>query len=349
MRGATAPDDAHALLLRISIHAPHARGDDFEYSVRDDMRFQSTPLMRGATPGRCGLPLHRDDFNPRPSCEGRPAASFRGSRSLAFQSTPLMRGATQTFVVPADDGLFQSTPLMRGATSRHGRCSLSCNFNPRPSCEGRPALYNHEAWLARFQSTPLMRGATRLRARRDLGLDYFNPRPSCEGRHLLAVHEDGDVVISIHAPHARGDGVEVEGSGPGLISIHAPHARGDALLSRPVTSGTYFNPRPSCEGRPGRGGRGQRPRAYFNPRPSCEGRLFRCIGTAGMSQFQSTPLMRGATPCHAVPLQSVHISIHAPHARGDGARRGWRSRWRHFNPRPSCEGRRSSVSSGVPP
>ena len=34
-----------------------------------------------------------------------------------------------------------------------------------------------------------------------------------------------------------------------MISIHAPHARSDTKTARPVTTSSYFNPRSSCEER----------------------------------------------------------------------------------------------------
>ena len=78
--------------------------------------------------------------------------------------------------------------------------------------------------------------------------------------------------ISIHSPHARGDGTTAftvtevsdfnplpscEGrrqnfrnSIPGIkISIHSPHARGDAAHSIIILAHEDFNPLPSCEGR----------------------------------------------------------------------------------------------------
>ena len=59
----------------------------------------------------------------------------------------------------------------------------------------------------------------------------------------------------------------------------------------------YFNPLPSCEGRPENPYFLRDSRAYFNPLPSCEGR-----------------------PRHARRLLcGTSISIHSPHARGDNA------------------------------
>ena len=57
---------------RISIHSPHARGDGvyWVWSMRT-ARFQSTPLMRGETLTRAEKGAHLENFNPLPSCEGR--------------------------------------------------------------------------------------------------------------------------------------------------------------------------------------------------------------------------------------------------------------------------------------
>ena len=50
MRGETLLALPEPEQLPISIHSPHARGDDRQISERgDDGKFQSTPLMRGET------------------------------------------------------------------------------------------------------------------------------------------------------------------------------------------------------------------------------------------------------------------------------------------------------------
>ena len=56
----------------------------------------------------------------------------------------------------------------------------------------------------------------------------------------------------------------------------------------------YFNPLPSCEGRPGKKGvsLGER---NFNPLPSCEGRQEAARQPASAQEFQSAPLTRGET------------------------------------------------------
>ena len=101
-------------------------------------------------------------------------------------------------------------------------------------------------------------------------------------------------LISIHSPHARGDLPFRYMSSGFKISIHSPHARGDQIPRSTPSELTYFNPLPSCEGRPG---------------SSAQIQL--------MQKFQSTPLMRGETISPHIIALVVLISIHSSHARGD--------------------------------
>ena len=60
-----------------------------------------------------------------------------------------------------------------------------------------------------------------------------------------------EIVISIHAPHARSDPPKSSYQiFRNAISIHAPHARSDrhTRLARTARM-THFNPRSSCEER----------------------------------------------------------------------------------------------------
>ena len=99
------------------------------------------------------------------------------------------------------------------------------------------------------------------------------------------------------------------------ISIHAPLARCDIARPSRTAKATHFNPRTSCEVRPGRRRPHFRHNCHFNPRTSCEVRPER-------GQHQQ---------------REERISIHAPLARCDGYRgRRWRL-VRYFNPRTSCE------------
>ena len=58
-----------------------------------------------------------------------------------------------------------------------------------------------------FQSTLLMRGATRRPIRVHKLERNFNPRSSCEERLAMVASSSQAAEISIHAPHARSDGV----------------------------------------------------------------------------------------------------------------------------------------------
>ena len=97
-------------------------------------------------------------------------------------------------------------PHARGDQALQVQAGTGNRFNPRPSCEGRlgdgDVVFDNE----KFQSTPLMRGAT-------------------WGPFLCAL----DCVVSIHAPHARGDQEFFDAYAKAHVSIHAPHARGDTL------------------------------------------------------------------------------------------------------------------------
>ena len=140
MRGETTRGRHPDVGDHISIHSPHARGDiNHAIPTHAAIGFQSTPLMRGETSsisffhaqvhdfnplpsceGRPHRTAHRftsSHFNPLPSCEGRPADSRKAVAVQVFQSTPLIRGETfASASTRATSTLFQSTPLMRGET-----------------------------------------------------------------------------------------------------------------------------------------------------------------------------------------------------------------------------------------
>ena len=117
---------------------------------------------------------------------------------------------------------------MRGETNcNHFMMICGRNFNPLPSCEGRPYPVKSVNRAETFQSTPLMRGETSLNLVPNIIGSNFNPLPSCEGR------QDG--VVHYHKTE--------------YISIHSPHARGDVIYAPETSDANDFNPLPSCEGR----------------------------------------------------------------------------------------------------
>ena len=76
MRGETEYNPIENTDRYISIHSPHARGDNQKEGIKNETYY----------------------FNPLPSCEGRRIARSWPKRLKTFQSTPLMRGETFFFI-----------------------------------------------------------------------------------------------------------------------------------------------------------------------------------------------------------------------------------------------------------
>ena len=192
--------------VQISIHAPHARSDTSSTWRLPSSRFQSTLLMRGTTSACLRSRRLLANFNPRSSCEERPAR--RRSAYGASDFNP------------------RSSCEERPGNPRR-RAALPYDFNPRSSCEER---------LSR-QARPAVRSSISIHApharsdpccfRGCRQPCHFNPRSSCEERPLLLSSSFVEPLISIHAPHARSDLWRCIPPVRARISIHAPHARSD--------------------------------------------------------------------------------------------------------------------------
>ena len=162
----------------------------------------------------------------------------------------------------------------------------------------------------------------------------------------------------------RGEtGRAVSGAPRIIISIHSPHARGDFFTRYARKEEGYFNPLPSCEGRPGLAGqfgriedisihsphaRGDQEKETvaqmimnFNPLPSCEGRPLKMLGVMTDDEFQSTPLMRGETLRAAIAWTERGYFNPLPSCEGRQADQSGGKRAAHFNPLPSCEWRQN--------
>ena len=154
------------------------------------------------------------------------------------------------------------------------------------------------------------------------------------------------MIIITHAPLARGDRhirkIEMLLT---QISIHAPLARGDYKNKHLTLCTLHFNPRPSREGRRGKGGLDHRTIDISIHAPLARGDCKRTTSSATLPIFQSTPLSRGATQMFEPSEQEIRISIHAPLARGDKSPHRRPARRIYFNPRPSREGRLFGRSS----
>ena len=163
MRGATVSCLTKAVVVHISIHAPHARSD------------RNMPLRR----------IEPSYFNPRSSCEERPARE-KPSR-------------------------------------RQGRISIHApHARSDPPCRIRCAMSSAKISIhAPHARSDYYTTYTAQKSRN------FNPRSSCEERLALNAAADAKAYISIHAPHARSDKANFAWSCTRMISIHAPHARSD--------------------------------------------------------------------------------------------------------------------------
>ena len=145
--------------------------------------------------------------------------------------------------------------------------------------------------------------------------------------------------ISIRSPHTRGDESCSPAMSMALLFQSTPLIRGETQMCAFFGARQYFNPLPSCEGRPHKIAV-RRTTPDFNPLPSYEGRRRKRSHERWLDQqFQSTPLMRGETArwrqvpwtyCHFNPLPSYEGRLSAVHLSAISA---------NFNPLPSYEGR----------
>ena len=166
----------------MSLHAPHTRSDQTWRHGGRPYRFQSTPLIRGATNSTKHNITPYSDFNPRPSYEERhdffiaisaPAISIHAPhtrsdfypdgtahRFINFNPRPSYeeRLPSGFFIIRLCS--FQSTPLIRGATRQADFAGCTDAFQSTPLIRGATIQEDLKWQTSRFQSTPLIRGAT---------------------------------------------------------------------------------------------------------------------------------------------------------------------------------------------
>ena len=95
MRGETVKNEELKDKMSISIHSPHARGDQYGRVIAGAVATISihSPHARGDEE-LLDFIMRDCNFNPLPSCEGRRRVVYATSYTSIFQSTPLMRGET---------------------------------------------------------------------------------------------------------------------------------------------------------------------------------------------------------------------------------------------------------------
>ena len=245
------------------------------------------------------MPLRRIEpsyFNPRSSCEERPAREKPSRRQGRIsihaphaRSDPpcrircAMSSAKISIHAPHARSDYYTTYTAQKSRNFNPRSSCeerqgkfcmvmhSHDFNPRSSCEERRALKGIIVQFDLFQSTLLMRGAT------------------VEVEKLKSINS-----ISIHAPHARSDDRCHKGCGCHAISIHAPHARSDTMPSSRHSSMTTFQSTLLMRGATTDGSKFHTI-IIFQSTLLMRGATLKSFAPAPVNEFQSTLLMRGAT------------------------------------------------------
>ena len=149
-----------------------------------NLKFQSTRPVRGATGAREFSNISTRDFNPRAPCGARQWAGPVPRPSILFQSTRPVRGATA------------------GSVSTPAGCA---NFNPRAPCGARQKGFTHIDVREKFQSTRPVRGATKADAEAWTAhmISIHAPRAGRDQRVREQLHVR--IGISIHAPRAGRD------------------------------------------------------------------------------------------------------------------------------------------------
>ena len=116
----------------ISIHSPHARGDQYGRVIAGAVATISihSPHARGDEE-LLDFIMRDCNFNPLPSCEGRRRVVYATSYTSIFQSTPLMRGETSRL-------LFFCVVQTISIHSPHARGDALAQ-----ACEPEPAISIH--------------------------------------------------------------------------------------------------------------------------------------------------------------------------------------------------------------
>ena len=151
--------------------------------------FQSAPPVREATSKTPAYHRWQDVSIRAPRAGGDRLQIDGYDVVIEFQSAPPVREATCTCATPIrNEPKFQSAPPVREATP----CRTWDMLRPLS-----------------FQSAPPVREATPSRWRLGSAASGFNPRPPC-GRRQQAAWDTEDVVeVSIRAPRAGGDAVNL--------------------------------------------------------------------------------------------------------------------------------------------
>ena len=116
-----------------------------------------------------------------PHARGDPAAKGYERFQMISIHSPHARGDYHDNFLTLADNISIHSPHARGDRFLLGSSYLFQNFNPLPSCEGRPGVSDITEELLNFNPLPSCEGRLGRAAQR-FPLSHFNPLPSCEGR-----------------------------------------------------------------------------------------------------------------------------------------------------------------------
>ena len=218
------------MATKISTHAPLAGRDPLKLRIiTNDIGFQPTRPLRGATSRASSLVKSSLYFNPRAPCGARRKAS-RTRRSISDFNPRAPCGARPDL----------------------GKVFFSLlDFNPRAPCGARQEYRRiHQGLGLLFQPTRPLRGATLGSGQTDADHFHFNPRAPCGARLVIARLSLVPLLISTHAPLAGRD------RDAGLHRIRAARfqptrpLRGATMPLKPFRKvNPDFNPRAPCGAR----------------------------------------------------------------------------------------------------
>ena len=126
------------------------------------------------------------------------------------------------------------------------------------------------------------------------------------------------------------------------ISTHAPLAGRDEEWRSNIAGRRRISTHAPLAGRDGQNSRHKVGRRYFNPRAPCGARLRDAAERQGVSVFQPTRPLRGATQALRAIFALTAISTHAPLAGRDRQLNKLSRAIIDFNPRAPCGARRQS-------
>ena len=187
-----------------------------------------------------------------------------------------------------------SIHALREEGDRRGKGQHRCraDFYPRPPRGGRQESSHTRILLENFYPRP-PRGGRRKHGTYETRPIHFYPRPPRGGRPTS------------HALREEGDRHQAKRNTHTAISIHALREEGDVSVRSGRRASHDFYPRPPRGGRRQQGG-GEAGGQYISIHALREeGDLSRCLSTASLNIFLSTPSARRATALFEAGTKSI--------------------------------------------